>query len=208
MVTPRRPPVATVAFVDDYCQRYQHLFDQVRNFEAFKFLHLGMLSEMKRKSLPAIARAVGLEDSQELHHFLRDSPWDVAGLRQTRLWITQLFIGDREIVLCIDETGDKKKGLSVKKSPGRPPSIPPEVLERLKRELADEEGFKSYGEVRTWLPAICGIEADYKVVHKTVRYRLKSKLKVPRPVSVKQAHGTRHFQKKTPPTPQIDSREV
>lgn len=89
--------------------------------------------------------------------------------------------------------------LSVKKSPGRPPSIPPEVLERLKRELADEEGFKSYGEVRTWLHAICGIEADYKVVHKTVRYRLKSKLKVPRPVSVKQPDGaTEDFKKKLP----------
>jgi SRSO17 transposase len=110
MVTPRRPPVITVAFVDDYCQHYQHLFAQVRNFEAFKFLHLGILSEIKRKSLPAIARAVGLEDSQQLHHFLRDSSWDVAAVRQIRLWMTQLFIGDREIVLCIDETGDKKKG--------------------------------------------------------------------------------------------------
>jgi SRSO17 transposase len=83
MVTLRRTPVTTVAFVDDYCQHYQHLFDQVRNFEAFKFLHLGMLSEIRRKSLPAIARTVGLEDSQELHHFLRDSPWDVAALRAT-----------------------------------------------------------------------------------------------------------------------------
>ena len=87
MVTPFRTPVTTVAFVDDYCQQYQHLFDQVRNYEAFKFLHLGMLSEIKRKSLPAIARGVGLEDSQQLHHFLRDSPWDVATLRQTRLWL-------------------------------------------------------------------------------------------------------------------------
>jgi SRSO17 transposase len=42
---------------------------------------------MPRKSLPAIARAVGLKDSQQLHHFLRDSPWDVATLRQTRLWL-------------------------------------------------------------------------------------------------------------------------
>jgi SRSO17 transposase len=67
MVTPRRTPITTVAFVDDYCQQYQHLFDQVRNYEAFKFLHLGMLSEIKPKSLPAIARAVGLEDSQQLH---------------------------------------------------------------------------------------------------------------------------------------------
>ena len=55
---------------------------------------------------------MGLKDSQPLHHFLRDSPWDVATFRQTRLWLTKLFIGNQEIILCIDETGDKKKGKS------------------------------------------------------------------------------------------------
>jgi SRSO17 transposase len=36
----------------------------------------------------------------------------VATFRQTRLWLTKLFIGEQEIILCIDETGDKKKGKS------------------------------------------------------------------------------------------------
>ena len=49
------PPVTTVGFVDDYCNHYQDLFADVRNFEAFKFLHIGMISEMPRKSLPVIA---------------------------------------------------------------------------------------------------------------------------------------------------------
>ena len=31
-------------------------------------------------------------------------------VRETRLWLTKLLIGEREIVLIIDETGDKKKG--------------------------------------------------------------------------------------------------
>jgi hypothetical protein len=31
------------------------LFADGRNFEAFKLLHIGMISEMPRKSLPAIA---------------------------------------------------------------------------------------------------------------------------------------------------------
>ena len=35
--------------------------------------------------------------------------WSVSELRETRLWLTKMFIGDREIILCIDETGDKKK---------------------------------------------------------------------------------------------------
>ena len=69
-----------------------------------------MLSEIPRKSLPAIAKAVGLKDGQGLHHFLRDSDWQAEQVRETRLWLTKLLIGEREIVLIIDETGDRKKG--------------------------------------------------------------------------------------------------
>lgn len=112
MVTPRRQAVNTAAFIDNYCQHYSHLFEDVRHFEAFKCLHLGMLSEMPRKSLPQLAKIVGLRDSQSLHHFLRDSLWEVKAVRETRLWLTKLFIGEREIILCLDETGDSKKGKS------------------------------------------------------------------------------------------------
>lgn len=69
-----------------------------------------MISEIKRKSLPAIARAVGLEGSQSLHHFLSNSPWDVESVRQQRIELIKLALKKREIILCIDETGDKKKG--------------------------------------------------------------------------------------------------
>jgi len=51
MVEPR-PAKPTVKFVDEYCQWYQPLFAEVRSFEAFKQLHLGLISEVKRKSLP------------------------------------------------------------------------------------------------------------------------------------------------------------
>ena len=86
MVEPRKP-VSTVTFVDEYCQTYRNLFADVRNFEASKYLHLGMISEIGRKSLPAIARTVGLKDGQELHHFLRDTDWDVKAFRELRLWL-------------------------------------------------------------------------------------------------------------------------
>jgi len=79
--------------------------------------------------------------------------------------------------------------LKEKTSPGRPQSIPAWAVERLRQELQQPEGFKSYGEVRTWLKAVLGVEASYKVVHNTVRYQLQSKLKVPRPYSVKQHPG-------------------
>jgi len=110
MVTPRREAVNTVAFIDNYCQHYSQLFGDVRHFEAFKYLHLGILSEIKQKSLPKIAKTVGLKDGQTLHHFLRDALWDVKKVREMRLWLTKMFIGEREIILCIDETGDQKKG--------------------------------------------------------------------------------------------------
>ena len=59
MVTPRdaRP---TIRFVDEYCQLYADLFPEVRSFEAFKYLHLGMISDLKRKTLPAIALIGGI----------------------------------------------------------------------------------------------------------------------------------------------------
>lgn len=109
MVEPRLS-VSTVAFVDEYCQTYRNLFADVRNFEAFKYLHLGIISEIGRKSLPAIARSVGLKDGQELHHFLRDTPWNVKAFRELRLWLIKQTIGNQPIVLCLDETGDEKKG--------------------------------------------------------------------------------------------------
>ena len=109
MVEPRQPR-ATVEFVDEYCQTYQNLFGDVRNYEYFKFLHVGMISELPRKSLPQIARIVGLKDGQGLHHLLRDAVWDVEAFREMRLWFAFVTIGDQPITVCIDETGDEKKG--------------------------------------------------------------------------------------------------
>lgn len=109
MVEPR-PAVATVNFVDDYCNHYQDLFADVRNFEAFKFLVLGMISELPRKSLPTIARSVGLSNAQSLHHFLQRAPWQVEQFRARRLELIKQLIGERSIILWINETGDKKAG--------------------------------------------------------------------------------------------------
>lgn len=102
----------TLRFVDEYCQLYEGLFPEVRSFEAFKFLHLGMISEVKRKSLPAIAKAVGLDNHQNLHHFLTASPWTARQLRQRRLELTLKVLNGRPVTLLIDETGDCKKGSS------------------------------------------------------------------------------------------------
>ena len=69
-----------------------------------------MIGDIKRKSLPAIALAVGLHDAQPLQNFITDSPWCVVELREERLALTLEMLRGRSIKLIIDETGVKKKG--------------------------------------------------------------------------------------------------
>jgi SRSO17 transposase len=108
-MTKARQATSTVTFVDEYAERYQDLFPEVRSFEAFKALLVGMVAELKRKTLPAIAKAVGA-DAQALHHVLAYAPWSVQELRKRRLTLLRQALAGRSFVLCIDETGDRKKG--------------------------------------------------------------------------------------------------
>src|SRR5258708_14524672 len=64
-----RPATPTVAFIDQYCAPYRALFHNVRHFEQFTALHLGLLAETRRKSLPRLGTTVHA-DPQALHHFL------------------------------------------------------------------------------------------------------------------------------------------
>ncbi|NEQ15018.1 MAG: IS701 family transposase, partial [Moorea sp. SIO3E2] len=41
----------TVSVIDQYCEAYKDLFPEVRSYECFKYLHLGIISPIKRKSL-------------------------------------------------------------------------------------------------------------------------------------------------------------
>lgn len=47
---------ATVTFIDEYCQLYEDVFPDVWSFEHFKQIQIGMLSEIKRKTLRAIGK--------------------------------------------------------------------------------------------------------------------------------------------------------
>ncbi|HEY9300137.1 MAG TPA: helix-turn-helix domain-containing protein [Phormidium sp.] len=85
--------------------------------------------------------------------------------------------------------GGLKGLLTEGKSTGRTRKMTTEVEEKLKRELQEEEGFSSYKEVQMWLKAVEGIEMSYTRVHHLVRYKLKAKLKVPRPVHIKHVDG-------------------
>lgn len=105
-----RDPHPTVGIIDEYCAEYKDLFKEVRNYECFKYLHLGIISTIKRKSLPEIAKVVNINSAQSLHHFLANSDWSVDELKQRRLNKLKKQLGGRAITLVIDETGDRKKG--------------------------------------------------------------------------------------------------
>jgi len=100
----------TVAIVDEYCTKYKDLFKEVRNYECFKYLHLGIISPIKRKSLPEIAKVVSINSAQSLHHFIANSNWSIEELKNRRLNQIKQVLKGQAITLIIDETGDRKKG--------------------------------------------------------------------------------------------------
>src|SRR5258708_39289642 len=102
-MTKGRPAAATVTFIDEYCQLYQEVFPDVRSFEHFKQVQIGMLSEIKRKTLPAIAKAVGESDPQALHHFVAYAPWKVEELRARRLSKLKQALAGRRVSPLLDE---------------------------------------------------------------------------------------------------------
>ena len=70
------------------------------------------------------------------------------------------------------------------KDPGPDPgqqSIPPKVMEKLKKRLSKPEGFGSYKEIQQWLAEKHDLELPYSTVHGIVRYELEAKPKAPRP---------------------------
>ena len=96
-MTQPRSPKPSIKFVDEYCAIYRNIFPEVRSFENFRDLHLGMISKIKRKSLPEIAKVVGLENQQSLHHFLTESPWKVEALKKRRLELIRRILNEHSI---------------------------------------------------------------------------------------------------------------
>lgn len=97
--------------------------------------------------------------------------------------------------------GGLSKLLEVKTAPGQTPQMTKEMLAGLQARLEREPGFKSYGEIKSWLNSEYHLELSYATVYHWVHYRLKAKLKVPRPCSPKQDGTAVERFKKTSPQP-------
>ena len=76
--------------------------------------------------------------------------------------------------------------LKIGKSTGRPRVIPKAIIAELFNKLSEEScEFKSYKEIGKWVKYKYQISVKYQTLHKQVHYRMKAKLKVPRPPSIK-----------------------
>jgi transposase len=142
------------------------------------------------KPLPAIA-----ESAERLHAQLRKETDPkkhtrlqalyllASGQVSSRLALAKLLAVHRHTIqtwLKLYEAGGLRALLTIKKAPGKPPTLTPAVLTNLQAQLADVHGFGSYGEVRQYLARTHKVALAYSTVHKLVRYKLKAKLKAPR----------------------------
>jgi len=97
-MTIARTAMSTVTFVDEYCVQDQDVFPDGRSDEHFVRFHLGLLAELPRKTLPAMAKAVN-GTAQALHHLLAYAPWAVTALRQRRQALLTQALHGRAFVL-------------------------------------------------------------------------------------------------------------
>ena len=144
----------------------------------------GILKITISQSTKDLKQLLHQQSSARLKERLQALYWLKSGKVKTRQDLAQLLARGESTVyrwLNLYRQGGLPGLLEVKTSSGRAPKIQGQALERLKQRLAEPEGFNSYGAVQQWLADACEVEAAYK----TVRYKLNSKLKVPRPRSHK-----------------------
>jgi transposase len=106
-----------------------------------------------------------------------------SGQAPSRLALAKLMAVHRHTIqtwLRLYEAGGLSTLLTIKKAPGKRPSLTPRILTKLRARLTQNRGFGSYGEIRQYLARVHKISLAYSTVHKLVRYRFKAKPKAPR----------------------------
>ena len=104
--------MSIVAITEICFQNYRNLFSEVRSFEAFTHLHADIISDIKRKTLPAITEIMGLENARGLHHFLTQSAWEAQAYIRQRLELILKIVKARKIIIIIDSHRRSKEGKS------------------------------------------------------------------------------------------------
>jgi transposase len=143
----------------------------------------GVLKIEIKESLATIKELLSQQKTTKTQQRIQVLYWLKSGQAQTVEELAALSGHHRTTVsrwLSQYRNGGIAELLNIKKSTGRHRLISSEVESRLIEELKSPNAFSSYEEVQKWLKAICNIEMSYTGVHKLVRYRLKTKLKMRR----------------------------
>ena len=78
------------------------------------------------------------------------------------------------------EVGGLRALLTIKKAPGKRPSLTHAVWQDLRAQLAHSRGVGTYGEVQQYLAREHDIHLAYSTVHALIWYKLQAKPKAPR----------------------------
>ena len=143
-----------------------------------------------RKALPIVT-----ERPEELQAQLRAEPEVKRRVRLQALYLLATGHASAQLALAkllavhrptiqtwlkLYEVGGLRALVTIRKAPGKPPSVSPHVVTKLPEHLADVRGFGSYGKVQQYLARTHKVALAYSTVHKLVRSKLKAKLKAPR----------------------------
>ena len=153
---------------------------------------VGIVKIEIKESITELLEQLKLVENQEVKERIQALYWLKSGQVQSTVEIARLTGKHRTTVsrwLSSYRQGGILALLNKGKSSGRTRKIPPEIMDKLKQKLQTPSGFSSYKEVQMWLKEVASIEYSYRGIHQIVRYQLKAKLKVPRPVHVKQDIG-------------------
>jgi len=111
-----------------------------------------------------------------------------SGQAQTRRDVAQLLGVHRNTIghwLARYARGGLETLLALYVPPGKPLSLPPDVLAALEQALRQPAGIASYEALRRWVQQTYHLEVNYHTLYTIVRTKLKAKLKVPRPSHTK-----------------------
>jgi transposase len=112
------------------------------------------------------------------------------GQAQTRRDVAQLLGVHRNTIghwLARYATGGLETLLDLYVPPGKPLSLPPDILAALAQALRQPTGFASDEALRQWVQQTYHVDVNYHTLYTIVRTKLKGKLRVPRPSPTKKS---------------------
>ncbi len=106
-------PEALPNCLENYLQKFDDIFENTAQRKHFRTYAAGLLSEVQRKNIMAIAESTVGCEYVNLHHFLHNAPWDADELNERRIEIAWQHKNTRPAVgyrFILDDSGHRKSG--------------------------------------------------------------------------------------------------